>query len=388
MSNIKKRKEEQMSLQNASTEFAGQSSTNAQNIRNNSVERFGKIMRKRKTTAIPTRSCDENSQPTSPTSPTSSSSDNDENRLSPIVDDMVRSHARPSLRRQMKQKKPIKNCRLVNRDGVYGINSDSWTQRKKCCGLFYENKRFGAIMLDTNLYKVDLCSIHAKKVPLVCEKKEELIKFSPPIKSLPPKKQHFLRQCMLEKASIAEPVEQSAPIDYSKNTVIQSTNDPQVLSSLQKLCVDSGKVVKRTPRKLAELNAAKNLVKLCTAMNIGVNTANPTADKPNIVQTTINEYNENKNITNTVHIEPIAGHKYNDNSSDSGYDETLHDATQLNRIAQATTRHPVVLSNGVKLHVKPENLLLAANLAGVSRAVIQTTQVIFRRDSNKCMLSI
>lgn len=28
---------------------------------------------------------------------------------------------------------------------------------------------------------------------------------------------------------------------------------------------------------------------------------------------------------------------------------------------------PVILANGIKLHVQPQNLVLAANLAGVSR---------------------
>lgn len=64
------------------------------------------------------------------------------------------------------------------------------------------------------------------------------------------------------------------------------------------------------------------------------------------------------------------------------YEETLHDTTQLNQIAKIGTTRPVILSNGVKLHVKPENLLLAANLAGVSQTAIQTTQVIFRADLN------
>lgn len=47
MTKFKKRKEEQMLLQNESTEFAGQANSNAQNIRNNTMsERFGKIFKK------------------------------------------------------------------------------------------------------------------------------------------------------------------------------------------------------------------------------------------------------------------------------------------------------------------------------------------------------
>lgn len=320
-----------MLLQNGSAEFAGQSNSNVQNIRNNTMtERFGKIFKKKKKTLIATRSCDENSQPTSPTS---SSSDNDENRLSddasdrlecdeemsPIDDDVI------IPRNQRKQKNPIKNRNQTTLDAMHIIDSGLWKQRKTCCGYFYENKRFGAILVETSQYSMDLCSVHAKKVPSVCEKKEELMMLSPAIKSLPLKKQHFLRQCMIETTPMIEPMIQSAPIDYSKNTVVQSTNDSRVLSNLQKIRGETGKVVKRTPKKkLAELNAAKNLVKLCTATKIAnaIN-ANPNAPNANAeplvnAQIDANEHNENKNITNTVTTEPIVVTKYSDNSSDSG----------------------------------------------------------------------
>lgn len=389
MTKFKKRKEEQMLLQNGSTEFAGQSNTNAQNIRNNGMERFGKIFKKKKKPTITTRSCDENLLPTSP----SSSSDNDENRLSddaldrlecdeemsPINDDIVIGRA------SRKQLKPIKNRNKALIHAMNVIDCDDtgmWKQRKTCCGFYYENKKFGAILLETSQYSMDLCSVHAKKVPLVCEKKEEFIKMPTAIKSLPPKKQHFLRQCMLEATPAIEPMEQSAPIDYSKANTNQSTTDSRVLNNLHKIRSESGKVVKKTPKKkLAELNAAKNLVRLCTASKIvnamnAENKALNSAEKQFTAQNQANEHNENKNITNTVKTEPIAVNKYSDNSSDSGYDETLHDTTQLNQIAKMGTTRPVILSNGVKLHVKPENLLLAANLAGVSQSAIQTTQVI------------
>lgn len=48
---------------------------------------------------------------------------------------------------------------------------------------------------------------------------------------------------------------------------------------------------------------------------------------------------------------------------------------QLNQIAKVGSTRPVILSNGIKLHVQPKNLLMAANLAGVSPSAIQTTQV-------------
>lgn len=389
MTKFKKRKEEQMQSQGGSTEFAGQSNSNAQNIRNNTMERFGKIFKKiQKKKTIQTRSCDENSQPTSP----SSSSDNEENRLSDdasdrlecdedmssIIDDAKESTA--SKRIQRKQKNPTKNRNQTLLHASHVLDSDLWKQRETCCGMYYESKKFGAVLVETSQYSVKSCSVHAKQVPLiVSEKKEELIKLPPAIKSLPPKKQHFLRHSLIDAPTAVEPMEQSAPIDYSKptKTVNQIAPQPKVHSTidtrLHKLRSDSSKVVKKAPKK--NLSAIKNLVKLCTSNKI--------ANATHADSSTAHETNENKNITNTTvtatvtaaKTEPIAVNKYSDNSSDSGYDETLHDTTQLNQIAKIGTTRPVILSNGVKLHVKPENLLLAANLAGVSQTAIQSTQV-------------
>lgn len=380
MTKFKKRKEEE---ERNSTEFAGQSNTNAQNIRNNTMtERFGKIFKKiQKKKVTATRTCDENLQPTSP----SSSSDNDENRLSDDASDRLEcdedmnSIEDGAVRRiQRKQKNPIKNQNQSLSNGFNVIDSDFWQQRLTCCGSYYESKKYGAILLETNQYSVESCPIHSKKVPSLSEKKEEFIKLPTAIKSLPPKKQHFLRQCIIEAAPI---VEQSAPIDYSKSTTNQIMKQPNsiITSNLNKIRGDTGKVVKRTPKKkISNINAVKNLVKICTTNKMVATNAECT--KKYIEQT--NEHNENKNITNMTKTEPIAVNKYSDNSSDSGYDETLHDTTQLNQIAKIGTTRPVILSNGVKLHVKPENLLLAANLAGVSQTAIQTTQVNFHSNLN------
>lgn len=418
MTKFKKRKEEQKTQsENGSTaEFAGQSNTNAQNIRNNSsmVERFGKIFKKKKKpTTITTRSRDENVHPASPA--TSSSSDNDDNRtsddaldrldnlecdeeMSPIDDDIAQH------RGQRKQKRPMKNRNKLIGTTTHVIDTDQWTQRKTCCGYVYVNEKLDAILIETNAYST--CLVHAKKLPLITSPaKNDMMKLPTAIKSLPPKKQHFLRQCIIEAAPPAQlppspptpqlppslsivqiPIEQSAPIDYSKSSAIEAA---RVLNNLHKIRNDAGKVAKKAPKKkLAELNAAKNLIKLCTSSKLAQATllaeaaaAVGSTEQKSTEQIGGNEHNENKNITNTVAApaatvaEPKATTKYSDNSSDSGYEETLHDATQLNQIAKIGATRPIILSNGVKLHVKPENLVLAANLAGVSQTAIQTTQV-------------
>lgn len=370
MTKFKKRMEEQLLQQNGSTEFAGLSNTNAQNIRNNTVtERFGKILKKiRPKKPMLTRSRDENLHPTSPSS--SSDNENDENRMSDASDrlecDEQMSPIKgsiPSRHAQRKQKKPMKNRSLARNMSVIDLNV--WKKRKACCGVFYEYKQIGAILLESSQFLVNSCSVHCKSLPLV-EKSEEWLKLPTAITSLPPKKKHLLRQSMMDAAPV-QPMEQSAPIDYSTHTSTQS----RPASNLHKVRGDSGKVTKKTPKKkLSDLSAVKNLVKLCTASKL---TKSPIDNKYQPLQA--NEHNENKNITNTATAEPIAVNKFSDNSSDSGYDDLMHDTTQLSQIAQNGAVRPVILSNGIKLHVKPENLLLAANLAGVSQRVIRTTQV-------------
>lgn len=400
MTKFKKRKAEQALLQNGSAEFAGTSNSNEQNIRNNTVsERFGKILRKiNPKKVIETTSNDENSQP----SGSVSSSDNEENRVSDDAADRLEckedmssiiGDIGPSKREQRKQKNPVKYRNQTLFDGADMIDLNFWAQRKTCCGYVYESKKYGSVFVDLSKYSRELCSVHAKLVPSVCEMKEEFIKMPTAMKSLPLKKQHFLRQCIINSTPIIpliipptiEPMEQSAPIDYSKPTIKSATQQPNAHtineprgsnSVLLKTRTDTGKVVKKTPRKT--LNAAKNLIKLCTSNPFTVTTNPEVIEKKNNSneQTKANEHNENENITNTTtKTEPIAINKFSDNSSDSGYEETLHDTTQLNQIAKIGTSRPVILSNGIKLHVKPENLLLAANLAGVSQTAIQTTQV-------------
>lgn len=403
MTKFKKRKEEQLQQQN--TEFAGLSNINVQNIRNNNsmAERFGKIFKKSKKkkiikcSALPKidpKSCDENS---APTSPVSSNSDLDENRMSDDaieIDNRLDSNfvdafssrstiTRSEFRRiQRKPKNPLKNRNQMLNRSVYLFDSKNWIRIKTCCGFMYESEVFGALLIDADQYIVDGCPYHGKPSTSAHIKNEEIMKMPSVNKSLPPKKQ--FRQCMID-ASLESNIVQSTPIDYStasfscndatnqiplkpKSHLINAVNEPKTSNYLHKIKSDSGKVTKKaiarlTPKKkVTDLNMIKNLVKLCTDKN---------ASTKNLPTNACDEHNENKDATAT------ATNKYSDNSSDSGYDETLHDTAQLNQIAKIGSTRPVILSNGVKLHVQPENLLLAANLAGVSQTAIQTTQVIF-----------
>lgn len=334
MSKCKKRKEEQE--QNGSTKFSGQSSTNTQNIRNN--ERFRKICKKNKLqrNLIRTnqRLCDENSAPTSP------SSNSDSDRMSDVTVDIdsklviFQSHT-PHRRIQRKSSNPQKNRRHIR--SISMIDSNFWTCVKTCCGIVYENKDCAAVLIDVEQYNVNSCNEHDKKNNLLICLKEELP--SVMIKSLPPKKQHIHRQNMVDPSLNNAAHEQIMPIDYSipnvsdKKTSHLIASYPQHFDNisnnfLNKTKLNTNKVFKKSitrllPKKLiAELSAAKNLIELCTDNRIFNNALS------NECGLKYASYNENKNLTNTVNTEPIILNRYNDNSSDSGYDENVLDRPQ------------------------------------------------------------
>lgn len=360
MTKFKKRKEEQ------------------QNEQNN--EQFGKIMKKTKKIKAIRKVVKEDSpmrdDHSGPSSPGTSNSDVDDHKMDEYENDF---NMEMSRRNRRKLRRPLKhfNRALLHESNI--LDAEFWMRMKTCCGFMYENKSLGALLVDVNEYSSSACPNHSKKLTAVKSISEDLR--MPILKSLPPKKQHVLRHCLQDEAPIinncTDDKVQSAPIDYSTATkVCHSAPNSRVASYLHKIKSDSGKIVKRTVKnltpsknKMTDLSAVKNLVKFCTdKAKKPTSNKSSTINAANSEHTSANEHNENVN-TASVEGETATG-KFSDSSSDSGYDESLHDAVQSNRIAKT-----VILSNGIKLHVQPENLLLAANLAGVSQSAIQSTQV-------------
>lgn len=342
MSKCKKRKEELD--QNGTTKF-GQSSSNVQNIRNN--ERFKKNCKKNKskdsTLTKKIKLCDENSAPTSP------SSNSDIDRMS---DDAIEldldlydslSMKLESRRNKWKSRNPEKN-RKINRLSTV-IDANIWTCVKTCCGIIYESRDLGAVLVDFDKYMVNSCPKHEMKNIVKLNAREGMTSV---IKSLPPKKQHMHRQTMIE-LSCTETNIQTAPLDYSianclndKNTSqtqfypqideIHGTNDEKN-EQKDDTRITSNRVYQKSntrllPKKITnDLSVIKNLVKLCTDKRL-INGA-----LLNTHESHLGPHNENKNITNTVNTEPITITKYSENSSDSGYEpESLLKTSNLTEI--------------------------------------------------------
>lgn len=228
----------------------------------------------------------------------------------------------PKQRINRKSKCPLKNRSQKFNQMKSIIDHEQWTKIKSCCGFIYENKSIGAVLIDLSILTPHNCTIHNinyTTTERINNDKLEITNVQKTIvlKTLPLKKQHSLGKRYIEQQTVDAIGNSTIPIN----------------------AVDSHQMQ-------IKINGNKNVH-------------------------LINDYGKKSNKI----IDALSVTKFNDNSSDSGYDETLHDTAQLNHIAKVGATRPVILSNGVKIHVQPQNLLLAANLAGVSKTAIQTTQV-------------
>lgn len=397
MTKFKKRKEEQQQQQNPS-EFAGHANVNAQNIRNNSVsERLSKIFKKKKRIVkSPSKSTvdlalhDESSQPTSPMSSQSESFDENRSSDGESVSQFAKRLSSDGLQSVHRIHGPSKNRRAKLNSTAPFATADQWTAVQSCHGFSLEHKYVTAAVIDVACEQVQvIVTVQPSRVEVPLPMEVDVpVKIPTPTfnKSLPPKKQ--FRQCMIDAAAMAETVMQLTPIDYSVTAASDtpqdlstkssaSTNDSDGSRFLHKTRSDTGKVTKKssarlTPKKkLTDISMVKNLVKLCTdktasnkklgAMVTGAITPMPTGQA-----TPVEPANGNENIA-------AVANKYSDNSSDSGYDETLQDSILAGK--GHMQRHSVILTNGIKVQVKPETIVYTTKVVGVSPSVIQSAPV-------------
>lgn len=387
MNKFKKRKEEQQNgtIVGYAKEFAGQSETNAQNMNNGNgihlPERLGHFLNNTKkklskesatvvVAAIESVS-DENSEPNTQCEI--------ELRLkvdadvASIIGTIFPEHFNQQSRdigtqsaRKMRRRKsyrPLKNRNKYVNHTTDIIDLDVWIKVKSCCGYVYENPAIGALLIDVPNLTPYGCAMHKRETHMTVMKAPNnatIVVAQMPkksLKSLPLKKQHSLGKRYIEQTDLIE-------IDPSNPT----TNHKFPLKS-----------------KNANANAQKTKTEISNETNLSTKSAaRQCTDKSQIMRMTANVANQNDTNVKRSNklIDVLSVTKFSDNSSDSGYDETLHDTAQLNQIAKIGASRPVILSNGVKIHVQPQNLLLAANLAGVSQTAIQSTQVIHIYDDH------
>ncbi|KAG4073180.1 hypothetical protein HA402_002569 [Bradysia odoriphaga] len=381
MTKFKKRKEEQL-LQQANGNGKAIIATTSQNLKSLSSvsERFGKIFKKTKKKKLlevekrdASPSSDEQSSPSSPGSiPTDSENvymqfdmddelENDSHRLSDIG---------RFKKCQRKSNRPLKNRGQIQ---ASIIDEQFWVRVKTCCGIVYENKLIGAVLVDST--STTVCPLH-KRVPNPTNEvskvtngtmhpNAQLDAFNTQVQEM------YANNAALKSCSIAdsstnairgakyEAMHQIDVVDttsiknnYKLSKLAQSSTEmsSKSFNYLHKIKADSGKITKLpTKLKSSDLNIVKNLVKFCHEKSAKVT---PLSDKI-------------LSGANSEKLNEVLGTKMNENSSDSGYDE-MSNSQELNQKSRIGAIRPVILANGIKLHVQPQNLVLAANLAGIS----------------------
>lgn len=282
--------------------------------------------------------------------------------------------------------RPLKNRNAV---APFMVDQEFWVQIKTCCGYAYENQTIGALLIDTNETR-EICQKHSHRTlnstKMIAGKDDmyasrshvngigasvitanthdfqKMAVYNPlplplplPMSkptSLPSKKHHLLKSQGMLNQMVSHDILASQPTDLSLSSSasiiaqaqptaidlsMDSTSSSSKISTkaghskatnyLHKIKADSGKIVKQSLERMApskiKVNEVKNLIKYCTDKSSN----NKKFGARNVAMAAMGTpgvSNENKVI------EAIAGNKFSDNSSDSGYEETLHDTAQVN----------------------------------------------------------
>lgn len=334
MTKFKKRKEEQM-LQQASGKVSGtMASQNLKSLTSVS-ERFGKIFKKTKKKKL-LESEKRDASPSSDSAPSSPSSipTDSENVYMPfdMDDELENENNRLNDRRykkyQRKSYRPLKNRGQIK---ASIIDEQFWMRVKTCCGVVYENKLIGAVLVDST--SASVCPLHKRvsnpaneiisKVPNgnTQHANAQIDAFNTQVQEM------YANNAALKSCSVVdsstnsirgakyEAIHQHDVVDttsiknnYKLSKLAQSSNEMSSKSYnyLHKIKADSGKIAKLpTKLKTSELNIVKNLVKFCHEKSAKVT---PITDKLG-------------SGTNNEKLNEVLGTKMNENSSDSGYDE-------------------------------------------------------------------
>lgn len=334
MTKFKKRKEEQLLQQANGKVSASIASQNLKSLTGVS-ERFGKIFKKTKKKKLlesekrdASPSSDENSSPSSP------SSIHSENVYMDMDDELEnesnRLNDRGYKKYQRKSYRPLKNRGHIK---ASIIDEQFWIKVKTCCGIVYENKLIGAVLVDSTA----VCPLHKRvsnstkeisngnshqtaQVDAFNSQVQEMYANNAALKScnVVDSSTNSIRSAKFDMMHQIDVVDTtSIKNNYKLSKLAQSSNEmsSKAYNYLHKIKADSGKIAKLpTKLKSNDLNIVKNLVKFCHEKSAKVT---PLNDKQG------SGANEKLN--------EVLGTKMNENSSDSGYDE-MSNSQELNQV--------------------------------------------------------
>ncbi|XP_055912409.1 rho GTPase-activating protein gacU [Eupeodes corollae] len=352
---------------------------------------------------------------------------------------------------------PPKKFRNRNPDQVQFFDENLWVKRKSCCGIVFENKELGAIILDIQNYNP--CAEHqrkkiveiptptptlAKPLPIASQlsapQKFSIqptpyqLPFNPPANRNPTpvlKKHHLFYKRQSESFPLGDMKQLNSNINNSNNNKNNNNNSPktdfvldfkvlpnslptssavkvaklnpidlglhsshlQITTSGSKMAApfdhhqqaihklngsksnsfmhkvksDTGKIVKHSLEKFntlrlkpSELSDVKHMVK--------------TVDKPFLIKP-VSAVSHDKlkkmgldNVPCSSSVQQSVATKFNDNSSDSGFDENLQDRKSVSPLQDDGEKkimtipvQTMYLASGVQIHGQHQNLLLTGN---------------------------
>ncbi|XP_055841656.1 uncharacterized protein LOC129908869 [Episyrphus balteatus] len=460
MTKFKKHKDDCTSV---STNGSDRSANNQKSL---IPEKFSKIFKKNKKKNVKDKSKLKNIAVTNkswesqslPLTPESLDSDCEDVQYSPTrAIESASLKIRQAINRRGSSKRkclPPKKFRNINTDQVQFFDENLWVKRKSCCGIVFENKDLGAIILDIQNYSP--CAEHqqrkktvdipaaAKPLPLVSQlsaPQQFSIKptlyqlpFNPPANRNPTpvlKKHHLFYKRQSESfplgdmkqinnsnntntnintnnnppktdfvldfkvlpnslpTSSAVKVAKLNPIDLGlHNSHLQITQGKMAApfdhhhqqqqqqqaihktsskssSFMHKVKSDTGKIVKHSLEKFntlrlkpSELTDIKHMVK--------------TVDKPFLIKpvSAVSQEKLKKMGLDNVPCSSVqsVATKFNDNSSDSGFDENLQDRKSVSPLQDDGEKkimtipvQTMYLASGVQIHGQHQNLLLTGN---------------------------
>lgn len=321
----------------------------AQNLKSLSTvsERFGKIFKKTKKKKLletekrdVSPSSDEHSAPSSPSSiPTDS-----ENVDLPfdMDDELENENTRLSDRMRYKKYQRKSYRPLKNRGHIKAsiIDEQFWVKVNTCCGIVYENKLIGAVLVDST--SASVCPLHKRvsnptsngtskisngnshpnaKVDAFNSQVQEMYANNAALKScsVVDSSTSAIRGAKFETMHQIDVVDTtSIKNNYKLSKLAQSSSEmsSKSLNYLHKIKGDSGKIAKLpTKLKSSDLNIVKNLVKFCHEKSAKVTPLNEKLGAGG----------------NSEKLNEVLGTKMNENSSDSGYDE-MSNSQELNQV--------------------------------------------------------
>ncbi|KAJ6639681.1 SIN3-HDAC complex-associated factor, partial [Pseudolycoriella hygida] len=351
MTKFKKRKEEQM-LQQQNGNGKAPVSVPSQNVKPSSSvsERFGKIFKKTKKKKIletenrdVSPSSDENSSPSSPSSiPTDS-----ENVSMDLDDDLDNDNNRTNDRRykkyQRKGYRPMKNRRHIV---ASIIDEECWMKVKTCCGFVYENKLFPAVLLDID--SISMCPLHKGVSDPTKQMVKTLIDTSQQIAQI----DAFNTQVQEMYANNAA----HKYYGYAPKSSILVRNDLRQINLINNTNMKN----RHKLNQLLESNNQISTISYDYMRNLRAGKIAKLLMKPksNVMKDIVDAANSGAAADELLN--EVLGPKMNENSSDSGYDES--NIQESNQKSMLAAKRIMQMHKGVKVNVVPEKIKLAMDL--------------------------